>query len=386
MSTKYYDLLGVQKNSSEDEIKRAYKKLAMKHHPDRNPNNRDQAEKTFKEISHAYNILSDKNKRQMYDQFGEEGIQGGGGGMPNFNPFSMFEDMFGDNMGGGPGFHFNMNQMNSRKQNQNTKEVKKIQVSLKDLYKGKEASFNITRNVLDKNKKNDIKTCSTCNGSGIETRVQQFGPIIQQVQGKCSNCGGTGKIVKNDALKSVKEKVTINIEKGMCNGEQIILKGKGNFNVNTMENNDLVFVIIEEEHEAYKRHENNLIFGLDINLVDALVGFDFVFTHLDDSEFVITSDTIIKNDDVKVIKNKGMPYNNNSNVYGDLIIKFNIIYPDKINMEHYDVLKQILGKSIFDKVNNVESYQQCLLTDYNKKKHDNSSEQQEHHINQCHQQ
>ena len=382
MTKNYYDLLGVNKDASDEEIKKAYKKLAMKHHPDRNKNNKEEAEKTFKDISNAYNILSDKNKKQIYDQFGEEGLQGGMGG-GNFNPFSMFEEMFGNNQG----FHFNMNHMNNMNNN-NKPEVKKIKVSLNNLYVGKTMSFNITRNVLDESKRHLISSCNVCNGTGVETKIQQFGPMIQQMQVPCSSCGGTGKTFKQEYLQTVKEKITITIEKGMCNGEQIILKNKGNFNINSMKNNDLCFIIIEEEHSIFKRIDNNLILGLDINLIDALVGFSFVFKHLDNSEFIIASNDIIKNNDIKIIKNKGMPFNNHSNIFGDLIIKFNIIYPDNISLEYHNILKNILPNTIFKSIDNKSSYNEFYLEDYNKKKYEKMENdfQEQDHPPQCHQQ
>ena len=396
MGRDYYDILGVDRSASEDDIKKSYKKLAMKHHPDRNPKNREEAEKKFKEISHAYNVLTDSRKKTMYDQFGEEGLQGAGGMPPNFNPFSMFEDMFGNSGDMPGGFHFNMNGMNGmngmhnmNKQNQTNQEIKKIKVSLKDLYKGKKMNFNITRTVLNPEKKHLIKPCSHCNGSGIEVKVHQLGRIIQQRQTKCSHCNGSGKKIPKGCLENVKEKIQINIEKGMCNGEQIILKNKGNFNINTMTNNDLVFVIIEEEHPNFKRIDNNIMFGLDINLIDALTGFSFIFKHLDDSEILISSDTIIQNEEIKVIKNKGLPYNNNEDVFGDLIIKFNVIFPEKINMEQHDLLKSILPKSIFPTIDDTKQYTNYTLSDYSKKNYekDNDDDDDNHqNMNRCHQQ
>ena len=382
MSKNYYDLLEVNKDASDDEIKKSYKKLAMKYHPDRNKNNKEEAEKKFKDISNAYNILSDKNKKQMYDQFGEEGLKGGMGGA-NFNPFSMFEEMFGNNQG----FHFNMNHNNNSNHN-NKPEIKKIKISLNDLYNGKTMSFNITRTVLDESKKHLISSCNVCNGTGIEVKIQQFGPMIQQMQGPCSVCGGKGKTIQNECLKTIKEKISINIEKGTCSGEQIILKNKGNFNINSMQNNDLVFVIIEEEHKIFKRIDNNLILGLDINLIDALIGFSFVFKHLDNSEFIISSTNIIKNDEIKIIKNKGMPFNNHSDVFGDLIIKFNIIYPSSIDTQHQNILKNILPNTIFDNITNQSSYSQYYLEDYNKKKYEKMENDFQHNDGppQCHQQ
>ena len=392
MGKKYYDLLGVEQNASENEIKKNYKKLAMKHHPDRNPNNREESEQKFKEISNAYKVLTDPEKRQIYDKFGEEGLQNNGGMPSNFNPFSMFEEMFGEGgmpgMGGMGGFHFNMNGMgNSRKQKK--QEIKKIKISLEDLYKGKTVNFTVNRSVLDPSKKHLIKTCSKCNGSGVEVIIQQIGPMIQQMQGVCNSCSGQGKTIPNDCLQKIQEKVSIEIEKGMCNGEKIILQDKGNFNINTMENDDLVFVVIEESHNIFNRVENDLVIGLDINLIDSLIGFNFAIKHLDGSEFIISSDSIIKPSQAKVIKNKGMPLNSKSNVFGDLIIKFNIIYPNNIKMENYPLLEKSLPKSIFNKID-VSNKNIHVLDDYLRKENSRQEQQEQQdeqpHVQQCHQQ
>ena len=383
MGKNYYDLLGVDKNASEAEIKKNYKKLAMKHHPDRNPKNRDEAEKTFKEISNAYKVLTDPQKKNIYDQFGEEGLQNTGGMPSGFNPFSMFEEMFNEGGGGGMpgGFHFNMGGMGGMGGNkQSTPEVKKIRVSLEDLYNGKTMKFTINRTVLNESKKHLIKTCSNCNGSGIEVIVQRLGPIVQQMQSQCGVCGGKGKSVNTDCLNKTQEKINVNIEKGTCNGEKVILHGKGNFNVNTMENDDLIFVIMEEEHNIFKRVENNLIIGLDINLIDALIGFNFEFTHLDKSQIIINSDNIIKQNDIKVIKNKGMPYNNRCDVFGDLLIKFNIIFPAHINMEKYDLLKEVLNPSIFENID-ITNKRLYTLQDYTQK--ENTREDRQQNVHQC---
>lgn len=382
--TKYYDLLGVNKNSSDDEIKKQYRKLAMKYHPDRNKNNKEEAESKFKEISNAYNVLSDKKKRQIYDQFGEEGLQGSGG--QNFNPFSMFEEMFSDNSS--HGFPFNVHNMSNMRNNQNRKqkEVKKIKVTLEDLYNGKTMSLKVTRSILNSTKRKNISVCSNCNGSGIEVIVQRMGPIIQQMQSQCSKCGGNGKFIDTKHLETKTEILKINIEKGMCNEEQILFENMGNFNPKTMENNDLVFVIIEESHNMFNRVKNNLVLGLDINFIDSLIGFNFLFTHLDKSEFIITSDSIIKTDDIKIIKNKGMPFNSKSNDFGDLIIKFNIIYPNNIDYEHHETLKTIFGKSIFKPIQKFESYSNKTLQNYNKNKYENDNNESQQHPQQCAQQ
>ena len=371
MGQDYYELLGVSKNADSNEIKKQYKKMAMKYHPDRNKNNKEEAEKKFKDISNAYNVLTDPQKKQIYDQCGEEGLkQGGGGG----DPFSMFQEMFGEG-----GFSFGgmggMGGMGGGRQNRSNHEVKKINVSLEDLYKGKTFKFNITHTILKPEKMGSIKDCNHCGGSGVEVKVQRLGPLIQQMQVPCSHCNGSGKIFDKNALEKVSKKVTLPIKKGMCNGEQIILKGLGNFNIHTMENDNLIFLINETEHDVFRREKNDLLIGLDITLLDSLVGFKFEFTHLDGEKCIIESYEIIKQDDIKVVKNKGMPYNSRNEVFGDLIFKFNIIYPSQIDDKHFDKLKNILPETMFDKVEEISN--KYKLETYNKSNHfDNENEQQ----------
>ena len=382
MGQDYYELLGVSKNADSDEIKKQYKKMAMKYHPDRNKENKEAAAKKFQEISNAYNVLTDPQKKNIYDQCGEEGLKQGGAGV---DPFTMFQEMFGEGgmpgMGGMGGFPFGNMGGNMGHRNKENHEVKRMSVSLEDLYNGKTVKFNITHSVLKNNKSNSIKTCPHCNGNGVEIKIHRMGPIIQQMQSECSHCNGTGKIVDSNCMEKVSKKITVPIEKGMCNGEKIVVKGLGNFNVHSMKNDDLIFIINEQEHNIFKRVDNDLIVGLDINLVDSLVGFKFEFTHLDGSKFLIESNQIIKQDDIKVVKNKGMPYNSRAEVFGDLIFKFNIIYPNSIDSGNIDKIKSVLPSSIFKPVinSNLDTFK---LSQYKKKQ----NEQQNHQPNNCHQQ
>ena len=394
------DRLGVDKNAGPDQIKKQYKKMAMKYHPDRNKENKEEASTKFKEISNAYNVLTDPQKKQIYDQYGEEALKQGGGGPGGMgvDPFEMFQEMFGEGgmpggfsfggMGGMPGMG-GMGGMpgmggmggGGRK---NKPEVKRINVSLEDLYKGKALKFSITHTVLKSGKENSVKDCQNCNGTGIQVKVIQMGPIIQQMQVTCDNCKGTGKICDSSNLNKVNKKITVNIEKGMCNGEQIILQGLGQFNVATMKNDDLVFVLNEQEHHIFKRMENDLVVGLDINLVDSLIGFKMEFTHLDGEKIIIESNSVIKQDDIKVIKNKGMPYNSRGEVFGDLIFKFNVIYPDIIDSEHFDKIKTALPETIFDE--NIDTKLKKHTLENYRKKNNQQQQQQDHMQGNCQQQ
>lgn len=384
MGQDYYELLGVSKNANSDEIKKQYKKMAMKYHPDRNKENKEQAAAKFQEISNAYNVLTDPQKKNIYDQCGEEGLKQGG---PGVDPFSMFQEMFGEGgmpgMGGMGGFNFGNMGHRGGHRNRENHEVKRMSISLEDLYKGKTVKFNITHNTLKNKNTNSIKTCGHCNGTGVEIRVHRMGPIIQQMQSECSHCNGTGKIIDSNSMEKVTKKITVPIEKGMCNGEKIVIQGLGNFNVHSMKNDDLIFIINEQEHDIFKRVDNDLVVGLDINLVDSLIGFKFEFTHLDGSKFLIESNQILKQNDIKVIKNKGMPYNSRNEVFGDLIFKFNIIYPNSLDKNTYDTIKNVLPPTIFNPIqnNNQETYK---LVNYKKKQ--NEQEQQGPSPNNCHQQ
>ena len=379
MGQDYYELLGVSKNASSDEIKKQYKKMAMKYHPDRNKENKEEAAAKFQEISNAYNVLTDPQKKNIYDQCGEEGLKQGG---PGVDPFSMFQEMFGEggmgNMGGFGGFPFG----NMGQQARENHEVKKLNVTLEDLYNGKVFKFNINHSVLKKNSGQSVKTCPACNGKGVQIKIHRMGPIVQQIQSECSECGGTGKIMDSNCLEKVTKKISVPVEKGMCNGEQIVIRELGNFNIHTMQNDNLIFIINEQEHNIFKRVENDLIVGLDINLIDSLIGFKFEFTHLDGSKFLIESDTIIKQDSIKVIKNKGMPYNSQAQVFGDLIFKFNIIYPTQLHSKDFTTLKNILPNSIFKPITNTNLENHKLSTF--KKKHNEQNNQ--HQQGNCQQQ
>lgn len=352
MGENYYDLLGVSRTAPDHEIKKAYKKAAMRHHPDKNPNNKEEASAKFKKISNAYNVLTDPKKKQIYDTHGEEGLKQheSGGGVGRNHPFqragfNIFEEMFGGPM------PFNQGH-NSRSQARARTEVRSVCVSLEDLYIGKTSKFNIKHTVIkDKTK---IIICQDCRGSGVQVTIHRFGTMIQQSQTSCGKCNGTGKICSSDYIKEVKKVVTIPIARGTIDGEKFLLEGLGNFNLGTMKNDDLVFIIKEEKHKKFVREKNDLIYNLDINLIDSLVGFKYEFVHLDKSKFIVESNSVLLQGDIKTIKNKGMPYENTPSLSGNLKIKFNILYPLCLDPKDHNKLKAILPKSKFPEINNEE--------------------------------
>jgi len=239
--TEYYERLGVTPETGVDDIKRAYKKMAMKFHPDKNPNNPEAAEK-FKEISEAYEVLADENKRQMYDKYGKEGMQGGG--MGGVDPFDIFSSFFGG--GGGHG--------RSRGPQRTKDMVTPLTVKLEDLYNGKTKKMKITRNIIcktcsgsgSKDGKPPSK-CKECDGNGIKVMLRQLGPgMFQQVRTQCPECDGKGEVVAEgkrctdcNGKKTIKETKILNVEidKGVKEGKKLFLVE------NLIKNQDLKLVI-----------------------------------------------------------------------------------------------------------------------------------------------
>jgi len=232
----YYQILGVERNSSQDEIKKAYRKLAMKYHPDKNKGNKE-AEEKFKSISSAYSVLSDEKQKNIYDQFGEEGLNGAGfdpmGGM---DPTDFFSQVFRDFGGGGMGDPFGGFGFGGRQQPTHTQDMSHtIRVKLEDVYKGvtKQLEFNkkiicSTCKGIGSPNKSAVKKCATCKGSGVETIVRQVGPgMIQQQNITCRSCKGAGESIPKDQIC------------GTCSGKKTIKSPKKlDIEINTGINND----------------------------------------------------------------------------------------------------------------------------------------------------
>ncbi|KAJ1374707.1 DnaJ (Hsp40), sub A, member 4 [Parelaphostrongylus tenuis] len=269
--TKYYDVLGVQPNATDSELKKAYRKLALKYHPDKNPEGGEQ----FKLISQAYEVLSDEKKRQIYDQGGEEALQGGGAGGAEFhNPFDVF-DMF---FGGG-----------KRQQGRGVRPtVHQMKVSLEQLYNGFSKKLKVTRTVIctDCNglggPPGSVMKCPDCKGRGMIVKVMQLAPgMIQQVQSPCSACKGNGEMIppkdrckgcQGQKKRKVEEILEVHVEKGMKDGDKIMFEGRGDEDHNVPPG-DIVIILDEKEHSNFFRKDDNLVMNIDIELVESLCGF-----------------------------------------------------------------------------------------------------------------
>ncbi|XP_061678552.1 dnaJ homolog subfamily A member 4 [Syngnathoides biaculeatus] len=326
--TGYYDLLGVGPKASADEIKKAYRKLALKYHPDKNPN---EGEK-FKLISQAYDVLSDPKKRDLYDQGGEQAIKEGGmtGGSSPMDIFNMF---FG---GGG--------RMQRERRGKNI--VHQLSVTLEDMYNGSTRKLALQKNVICEKcegyggKKGALEKCLSCKGRGVQIKVQQIGPgMIQQIQSMCGDCHGQGesfsskdrcKNCNGHKVERKKKILEVHIDKGMRDGQKITFHGEGDQEPD-LEPGDVIIVLDQKDHSLFKRSDDNLTMTMSIKLVEALCGFKKAINTLDDRTLLMSSlpGEVIKNNDTKVIQNEGMPVYRSPYEKGQLFVQFQVEFPEK---------------------------------------------------------
>lgn len=339
--TKYYDILEVKPAATDHELKKAYRKLALKYHPDKNPNEGER----FKLISQAYEVLSDPKKRQIYDEYGEDGIKGGGEGGGMHNPMDIFEMFFG-----GGGFR-------SEKPTKARDTVHELKVTLDKLYNGCTKHLKITRHIICPKcegvggANDSVTKCQTCSGRGVEVFNQQIGPgMIQRIQRACSQCGGEGEMNK-DPCKHCKgkkrvrseETIEVHIEKGMRDGQKIMFYGKGDQQPG-LEPGNVIIVLDEEPHPLFTRKGSNLIMEMKIALVEALAGCIKRVETLDKRilKFTLLPGEVIKHHDLRVIRSEGMPIHRSPDERGDLIIQFVVEFTEKLPPKHIEQLKKLL--------------------------------------------
>jgi DnaJ family protein A protein 2 len=349
--TEFYDRLGVEPNASTEEIKKAYRKLAIKYHPDKNPGNTE-AEEKFKEISEAYEVLSNAEKREKYDQFGKEGMSGGGG----IDPFDIFGSFFG--MGGS-------HAAGGRPRGpQRTKDmITPINITLEDIYNGKTKKMKVSRNVIcntcggagSKDGK-AIPKCKECDGQGVKMAVRQIGMgMFQQMRVECKDCKGKGvKVVEANKCgnckgnKVVQESKILNVEidKGVHENKKIVFSGESNQEPG-LETGDIIFVVQVTPHELFKRSGNDLIMEKKIELVDALIGYSYKFDHLDGRAVIVEvkSGQIIKPGDIREVAGLGMPMYSRTYEMGSLFIKFDVNFPTKLSNDQTVSLRKAFEPS-----------------------------------------
>merc|ERR1712209_354546 len=319
--------------------------------PDKNPEAGDK----FKEISMAYEVLSNPEKRKLYDQAGEQGIkEGGSGGGGGMNPMDIFDMFFG---GGGGGDPFGRGRQRGPRRTKNL--VHQLSVSLEDMYNGTVRKLALQKNVICDGcegiggKPGAVQKCPNCRGTGMQVRIQQLGPgMMQQIQSMCGECHGEGERVdpklrckKCNGRKVNRERkiLEVSVDKGMEDGQKITFSSEGDQEPG-LEPGDIIIVLDEKEHPIFKRSGIDLIMKMDISLTEALTGLKKAVKTLDDRTLVIqtVSGEVIKTGDVKQVQGEGMPTYRNPFEKGKLIVKFAIDFPEALDPHVAQKLEALL--------------------------------------------
>lgn len=351
--TKYYDILGVEPSCSEAQLKTAYKKGALKHHPDKNAHNPEAAEK-FKDLSKAYEVLADPQKRALYDQYGEEGLEQGGMGGGGMAAEDLFAQFFGGGSAFGGMFGGGMRDTGPKK----ARTIHHVhKVSLEDIYRGKVSKLALQKSVICPvcegrgGKEGAVKTCSGCNGAGMKTMMRQMGPMIQRFQTICPDCQGEGETIRErDRCKRCIGKKTVverkvlhvHVDRGVKSGHKIEFRGEGDQMPGVLAG-DVVFEIEQKPHARFQRKDDDLFYHAEIDLLTALGGGQIYIEHLDDRWLTVNiyPGEPITPGAIKVIKGQGMPSFRHHD-FGNLYIQFDVKFPDKTQLQNIELLDKVL--------------------------------------------
>ena len=385
-TTKYYKIIGVEKNATPEELKKAYRKKAIKLHPDKGG-----SAEAFQELQQAYDVLSDEKKRKVYDTYGEEGLKEGRDGS---EPMDIFDILNGRGRGGA-----------SRVQK--TKNVfKTLDVTLEEVYLGKDKFFKVERWRICKDCKgtgckepNAKITCSGCNGRGVKVVIQRHIMGMIQTQQECPDCNGEGKIIrekdkcvscKGKQVKRESKALKLMLDKGAPDKKRYVFSGESD-EVPDCEPGDVVVEINIKKHDKFERKGADLIYKAKITLLEALTGFEFVIKHLDGREILIKSKEgdIIKPNVPKTIHECGMPFFESPFRFGHLYIHFDIVFPKVLDDNQRNELTKLFpkagmeiddDKSIKEKYN-MEEYKESdrnvYATGGTKKRKDSNDEEEE---------
>ena len=380
----YYEVLGVDKNASEEEIKKAYRKIAIKYHPDRNPGDKE-AEEKFKEAAEAYDVLHDAQKRQQYDQFGFNGPAGAGGfGGFNGGEFSMDDifSMFGDVFGGRGGFGgfggFGGGGYRQPAQHRGSDLRLKVKLSLQEVASGVTKKFKVKKDITcphchgtGAENGSASETCPTCHGSGVEIRTQQSIFGMMQTQTVCHTCGGEGKVIKNKCHECAgtgvvkgEEVVEISIPAGVAEGMVVNVPNKGNAGRHNGIPGNIQVFISEEPNDTFVRDGNDLIYNLLLDFPTAALGGNVEIPTIDGSKVKIKIEPGTQPGKTLRLRGKGLPavqrYGSGT---GDVVVNISVYVPKTLSREEKETLEELrqsdnfkgdnsTKKSIFEKFRN----------------------------------
>lgn len=382
----YYEVLGLSKTATDDEIKKAYRKIAIKYHPDRNPGNKE-AEEKFKEAAEAYDVLHDPQKRQQYDQFGFEGLGGGGfggfgggaGGFSMDDIFSMFGDVFGGHGGFGGGFGgFGGGAQQQRAQYRGADLRIKVTLTLQEIATGTTKKFKVKKDIpcshchgTGAENGSTSETCPTCHGSGVVTRTTRTMFGMMQTQSECPTCHGEGSVIKNKChecggtgVVKGEELVEIKIPAGVAEGMVVNVPGKGNAGQHNGINGNIQVYISEEPNDTFVRDGNDVIYNLLLDIPTAVLGGSVEIPTIDGSKVKIKIEPGTQPGKTLRLRGKGLPavqgYGSGT---GDLVVNISVYIPKTLSHEEKKAIESLkesdnfLGdketkKSIFERFKN----------------------------------
>ena len=352
MKEDYYEILGVTKNASATEIKKAYRKKAVQYHPDKNPGDA-KAEEKFKKAAEAYEVLSDANKKAKYDQYGHAAFDGaggfGGGGMNMDDIFSQFGDIFGSAFGGGGGFSGFGGGGQRRVKGSNLRIH--VKLTLSEVANGVEKKVKVRRKKQAEGV--TYKTCATCGGRGQVTKITNTILGRMQTAATCNVCGGSGQMIDkrpsdadSQGLKVVEETVSINIPAGVEDDMQLKVPGKGNEAPGNGVAGDLLVVIETEDHKTLKREGDNLHYDLYVSVSEAVMGTSKEIDSVD-GQVRIKLEAGIQSGKILRLRGKGI---SSLNGYGsgDLLVHVNVWTPRELNKEQKEFFERMLNHENFE--------------------------------------
>ena len=362
MKRDYYDVLGVSKTASEDEIKKAYRKIAIKYHPDRNPGDKE-AEEKFKEAAEAYDVLHDPQKRQQYDQFGFEGLSGGGFGgfggasMNMDDIFSMFGDIFGGHGFGGFGGGARRQQ-----QHRGSDLRLKLRLTLEEINQGVTKKFKVRKDIpcehchgTGAENGSGSEQCPTCHGMGVVTHTKQSIFGMMQTQSICPTCGGEGTIIKNkckecggEGVVKGEEVVEIKIPAGVAEGMVVNVPGKGNAGRKNGINGDIQVFIEEEKNGTFVRDGNDLIYNLLLDFPTAALGGEIEIPTIEGSKLRVKIENGTQPGKTLRLRGKGLPaVQGYGSGKGDLVVNISVYVPKTLSRSEKEAIEQFKDSDNF---------------------------------------